>query len=70
MTATIIFRSKEYIMNHGMTLRKALLKLDIQPDSVLASRDSELITDDEILQADDVVKLIPVISGGTSIYTY
>ena len=64
MTAKIIFRNKEYETKHGMTVRKALQKLSIEPDSVLATRNGELITDDEIIQVDDVIKLVPVISGG------
>jgi sulfur carrier protein ThiS len=31
---------------------------------VIASRDGELILDDEILKSGDVIKLISVISGG------
>ena len=64
MTALIIFRNKHHEMNHGMTLRKALLKLNIEPDSVLSTRNGTLITDEEILKENDVIKLIPVISGG------
>ncbi len=64
MSAKIILRNKEYEMKHGMTIRKALQKLSIEPDSVLVTRNGQLITDDEILVAEDVIKLIPVISGG------
>ena len=64
MTATIILRNKVHEVKHGMTIRKALQKLDIEPDSVLATRTGELITDDEIIKENDVIKLVPVISGG------
>jgi len=64
MTAKLILRNREYEINHGMTVRKALQKLNIEPDSVLATRNGELITDDEIVNEYDVIKLIPVISGG------
>jgi len=64
MTAKVILRSQEYEIKHGMTVRKALQKLNIEPDSVLATRNGELITDDEIVKEYDVIKLIPVISGG------
>ena len=47
-----------------MTVRKALQKLDIEPDSVLVTRNGELLTDDEIIKENDVIKLVPVISGG------
>lgn len=52
------------MINHGMTVRKALQKLNIEPDSVLATRDDTLLTDDEIIKENDVIKLVPVISGG------
>ncbi len=64
MTATITIRKQQFEVKHGMTIRKALQKLDIEPDSVLATRDGELLTDDEILKENDVIKLVPVISGG------
>jgi sulfur carrier protein ThiS len=64
MPAKIIIRNIEYKMKHGMTIRKALQKLNIEPDSVLITRNGQLITDDEIILAEDVITLIPVISGG------
>ena len=64
MTAKFIFRNIEYETKHGMTVRKALQKLNLEPDSVLAIRNGELITDDEIIHMDDEIKLVPVISGG------
>jgi sulfur carrier protein ThiS len=47
-----------------MTLLSALQKINIVPESVIATRDGEMILDDEILKDGDVVKLIAVISGG------
>lgn len=60
----MILRQQEYEIKHGMTVRNALQKLSIEPDSVLATRNDELITDDEIVRENDLIKLIPVISGG------
>ena len=64
MTVKFILRQHEFELKHGMTVRKALQKLGIEPDSVLAIRNSVLLTDDEILKENDVIKLVPVISGG------
>lgn len=64
MTTTLILRNQQYEVKHGSTLRVVLLKLQIQPDTVLATRNNELITDDEILRDGDVIKLVSVISGG------
>jgi sulfur carrier protein ThiS len=64
MPATLILREKQYEVRHGMTVRDALLRLDILPETVLPTRQGELITDDVLLQDGDVIRLIAVISGG------
>jgi sulfur carrier protein ThiS len=64
MIAKLILRDKEYEVRPGMALADALKKNNIVPESVIATRDGELITDDEILRSGDVIKLIAVISGG------
>ena len=64
MSVRLIFRNQEYEMRPGIGLREALQKLDIPSESVLATLDGEMITDDEILQEGQVIKLIAVISGG------
>ncbi len=64
MTALIQLRDQEFKVRSGMTIRSALLRLDIQPEAVLPTRDGELLTDDEILQEGDEIRLIAVISGG------
>jgi len=65
MAAKLILRDKEYEVKAGMTLLDALKKSDIVPESVIATRDGEMLTDDEIVRNDDVIKLISVISGGS-----
>ena len=65
MTAKLILRDKEYEVKPGMTLLDALKKSNIVPEAVIATRNGELITDDEVLRSGDVVKLIAVISGGS-----
>jgi sulfur carrier protein ThiS len=64
MTAKLILRDKEYEVRAGMSLLDALKKSNIVPESVIATRDGEMIVDDEILKDQDVIKLIAVISGG------
>lgn len=61
----LILRNKEYEVRPGMTLLSALQKIDVTPESVIATRDGEMILDDEILRDGDVVKLVAVISGGS-----
>ena len=64
MSVTLILRNQKYEVKPGIGLREALQKLDIPGESVLATRDGEMITDDEILHDGEVIKLIAVISGG------
>lgn len=47
-----------------MTIRAALLKLEIHPEAVIATRKGDLLTDDELIDEGDEIKLVNVISGG------
>ncbi len=64
MITKIIYRKIEYEIPHGMTIRSALEKLNIQPESVIPILNGELITDDMIINEGDVIRLVAVISGG------
>ena len=64
MSVKLVFRDQEYEIKPGIGLREALRKLEIPGESVLATRNGEMITDDEILRDGEVIKLIAVISGG------
>lgn len=59
-----MLRDKEYEVRPGMTLLSALQKSNIVPESVIATREGEMILEDEILKDGDEIKLIAVISGG------
>ena len=61
----LILRGKEYEVKPGMNLQAALKKCDILPESVIATRNGEMILDDEILKDGDEVRLVAVISGGS-----
>ena len=64
MAVKIIFRKKTYKVKAGMTLRHVLSKIDIEPESVLAIRNGDLLTDDEIIRDGEEIKLVAIISGG------
>jgi sulfur carrier protein len=64
VTTTLTYRKKKYEVKSGMTLRDALKKLDIIPESVIPVKNGELITDDVLLEDGDQIKLLGVISGG------
>jgi len=64
MSAIIVLRDQEFEIRSGMTIRSALLKLEIQPEGVIATREGDLLTDDELIEVGDTIKLVAVISGG------
>ncbi len=64
MSAKLILRKKVYDIPHGMTIRSALLKLDIQPEAVLPTREGELVSEEDVIKDGEVIKLVSVISGG------
>ena len=63
----LILRSREYEVKPGMTLLSALEKSNIIPESVIATRNGEIILEDEILKDGEVIKLVAVISGGREV---
>ena len=60
----LVLRSQEFEIRPGMTLLDALKKTGILPEGVICVRNGELITEDEILKEDDIIKVITAISGG------
>ena len=61
----LIYRGKDYSLPAGMTLRDALKKIGLSPESVLAVLDGQLVTDDYVLKEGQTLKLVAVISGGS-----
>jgi sulfur carrier protein ThiS len=59
-----VLRNQEYQVRPGMALIDALKKISILPESVIATRAGEMITEDELLRDGEVIKLVSVISGG------
>lgn len=64
MTVRIILRDREFEVRPGMTLQACLEKIQVLPEAVIATREGELILEDEILKDGQVIKLVSVISGG------
>jgi sulfur carrier protein ThiS len=60
----LVLRKEEYEVRPGMTLLSALERCGILSESVIATRDGDLILDDEILGEGEVIRLVAVISGG------
>lgn len=64
MSIRLYLRKKEYEIEKPMTVRQALDKIGLSPESHLVLRNGELLTDKDLLKDGDEVKLIAVISGG------
>ncbi|MGD8753808.1 MAG: MoaD/ThiS family protein [Anaerolineales bacterium] len=64
MPVKLTLREQEYEVEAGITLLRALEDIDIQTQSVIATKEGKLITEDEILKDGETIKLIAVISGG------
>jgi sulfur carrier protein ThiS len=60
----IVYRDREWQVPANITVQDAIKKGGLNPEIVLATRDGKLIAEDVHLQADDVIKLVAVISGG------
>jgi sulfur carrier protein ThiS len=65
MQATLILRKKEIPVDAGKPLLKILKGKNLIPESYLAVRDGEMITEDEIIRPGDRIQLVPIISGGS-----
>ncbi|NLD72640.1 MAG: MoaD/ThiS family protein [Chloroflexi bacterium] len=63
-TARIRYRKEEWEVASGMTVRSAIEKVGLDPLNVLALRDRRLVNDQTILEPDDEIRLVNVISGG------
>jgi sulfur carrier protein len=60
----ILMRGKEFEAKPGTSVKHALERINVLPESVIVTREGDLITEDELLNPGDVIKLISVISGG------
>jgi len=61
----MVYRGKEYEAKVGSTVRDAVKKIGLQPETVLAVLDGKLVTDDTVLREGMNIRLVAVISGGS-----
>lgn len=61
----ITFRDQKWELKGGITARDAIKKIGLDPEGVLVVVNGKLSTDDVILKAEDAVKLVAVVSGGS-----
>jgi sulfur carrier protein ThiS len=60
----LIYRDKEWELQGRWRVRDAIKEVGLLPQTVLAVRDGKLLTGDVMLEKDDEIKLIAVVSGG------
>jgi len=67
MPVKIILRKKEYQIDEvkDLTVAKALRQLNLFPEAHLVIRNGKILTEQELLRDGDVLKIVPVISGGS-----
>lgn len=63
-TVTLRYRRETFTVRPGMTVRKAILQVGLNPETVLATKDGALVTDEVVLEPGDQIRLVATISGG------
>jgi sulfur carrier protein ThiS len=64
--AVLLFRGKRYLVHGDLTVAQALKRIGLAADAHLAVRKGELLTEDLLIRAGDEIKVVAVISGGSS----
>jgi sulfur carrier protein ThiS len=60
----IIYRDQEWELRGRWRVRDAIKKIGLVPETVIATHDGKLLTEDVMLEEEDEVRLVAVISGG------
>jgi sulfur carrier protein ThiS len=60
----VTYRDKHWEVPGRRTVRDVILAVELNPATVLAVRKGKLVLDSELLDEEDEIKLIAVISGG------
>jgi len=60
----IFYRDKQWELHGQRRVREAIKEVGLIPQAVLAVRDGKLLTEDVMLDEDDEIRLVAVISGG------
>ena len=64
MPTVILEKEDETKTVDATTLKEIYDKLNINPTTVIATKNNELIIETTVLKSTDEIKIIPVISGG------
>jgi sulfur carrier protein ThiS len=62
----ILYQDKEWELNGLLTAHEAILQVGLEPIKVLIrrERDGKFLTRDVVLEPEDTIRLLPVVSGG------
>ena len=60
----VTYRDQQWELPGGKSVREVIQEVGLNPATVLAVRHGKLVLDSELLDEDDEVKLIAIISGG------
>ena len=60
----ITYRDKAWQLEGPRTVREVIKELGLPPDRLLAVREGKVIAENTVLDEDDEIRLIAVISGG------
>ena len=60
----ISYRDDEWKLEGKRRVREAIQEVGLNPQTVLAVREGKLLTEDVVLEEDDDLQLVAVISGG------
>jgi sulfur carrier protein len=58
------YGDKEFSFDQRLPARRLLEQLEVLPETVVVTKNNEIVTEDEMLEVGDEVELIRVISGG------
>jgi sulfur carrier protein ThiS len=64
MAVWLTYRDKIYEVPPGLTVHETLKRIGITPETVISTENGQLVDEDTILVEGQVIKLVPVISGG------
>ena len=60
----ITYRDKQWELNGRRRVRDAIREIGLIPQAVLAVRDGKLVAEDTMIDEEDEITLVAVISGG------
>lgn len=63
-TATIRYHDESWKVDSGVTIHRAIEQVGLDPLSVLAIRVKKLVTNQVLVEPEDDIRLVDIVSGG------